>query len=186
MIGLKFPTVETMKKKKKRGLLVSEIRPELGPTVYVAESAQIRRGVKLGPWCQILNGAWIGAGSQIGHNVFIDRNVYIGRRCRIGGNVTIPRGVTLADQVFVGGGTFFCNDKHPTAKKTAREFREWFPRSRTFVMRGVSIGANCTILPGVTLGENCVIGAGSVVTHDIPSNTVVHGTAAFSRNGPYV
>ena len=116
-------------------------------------------------------------GCEIGENTKIDAFVYIEEGVKIGSNVKIrpftfiPEGVTIEDDVFIGPNVTFTNDKYPRAKG------EW-KLLKTVVKKGASIGAASVILPGITIGERAMVGAGSVVTKDVPANTVVSGNPA--------
>ena len=113
----------------------------------------------------------IGSDCKIESFVYIEEGVTIGDRCKIKPNVFIPTGVTIGDDVFIGPNATFTNDKHP------RVVGDW-ELLETKVSRGVSIGAHSVILPGLKIGENAIIGAGAVVTKDIPSNTIAIGNPA--------
>lgn len=118
-----------------------------------------------------LYGCRIGKACRIAAYVEIQRGVVIGDRCKIEAFAFIPSGVTIEDEVFVGPHVCFTNDKVPKA------VGDW-EITPTIVRRGASIGANSTIVCGVTIGENALVGAGSVVTKDVPANTVVAGNPA--------
>ena len=113
----------------------------------------------------------IGRNCKIDAFVYIEEDVVIGDNCKIRPFVFIPTGVTIEDDVFVGPQVSFTNDKYPRVKG------DW-TLLRTRIKRGASIGANSVILPGVTIGEEAVVGAGSVVTKDVPSRAVVAGNPA--------
>jgi len=118
-----------------------------------------------------LYGCRIGKACRIAAYVEIQRGVVIGDRCKVEAFAFIPSGVTIEDEVFVGPHVCFTNDKVPKA------VGDW-EVAPTIVRRGASIGANSTIVCGVTIGENALVGAGSVVTKDVPANTVVAGNPA--------
>jgi UDP-2-acetamido-3-amino-2,3-dideoxy-glucuronate N-acetyltransferase len=125
-------------------------------------------------------GCTIGDDSQIGAFVEIQKNARIGKRCKISSHTFICEGVTIEDEVFVGHGVMFTNDLFPKATAVDGKLQneqDWqcIP---TVVKRGASIGSNATILCGVTIGENALVGAGAVVTRDVPDNAVVAGNPA--------
>ena len=123
-------------------------------------------------FCVILKDAVIGENCNINCNVFIENKVKIGNNVTIKPGVQIWDGITIGDNVFIGPNVTFTNDKHPVSKNTN------FELVKTVVKTGASIGANSTILPGITIHENAVIGAGSVVTKDIPANETWFGNPA--------
>lgn len=127
------------------------------------------------PYTIIQEGAQIGADCKIASFTFIERGAVIGDRCTIKNGVYVWDGVTLENDVFVGPNATFTNDKHPRTGNTS------FVPLKTLVKRHASIGANATILPGVTIGEWAVIGAGAIVTHDVPDHATVLCEAARER-----
>ena len=138
--------------------------------------------VKLGKNVQIYNfaniyGCEIGDNTKIGSYVEIRENVKIGKNCKIQAFAFLPQGVILEDEVFIGPHACFINDKIPRAAvkgKLKQIGKDWKPLA-TIVKKGASIGANATILGGITIGENSIVGAGSVVTKDVPDNVIVAG-----------
>jgi acetyltransferase-like isoleucine patch superfamily enzyme len=127
-----------------------------------------------------LYGCRIGDETRIGAFVEIQRNSVIGSRCKISSHSLICEGVEIADEVFIGHGVMFTNDRLPRA--TTAEGRVQTPADwkllPTRVRRRASIGSNATILPGITIGEGAMIGAGTVVTRDVPDHAVVVGVPA--------
>lgn len=115
----------------------------------------------------------IGKNCKIDSFVYIEEDVKIGDNCKIRPFVFIPTGVTVEDDTFIGPHVCFTNDKYPQAKG------DW-KLLKTILKKGCSIGASSTILPGVTIGANALIGAGSVVTRDVPDNAIVAGNPACS------
>ncbi|WFU66903.1 MULTISPECIES: acyltransferase [Bradyrhizobium] len=140
---------------------------------YVDDGAVLGRGTKVWHFCHILSRTVIGESCSIGQNVMIGPNVRIGNGCKIQNNVSIYDGVELADDVFCGPSCVFTNVNNPRADVSRKdEFR------RTPIGRGVSIGANATIVCGHSLGEYCFIGAGAVITKDVPAFALMAGNPA--------
>jgi acetyltransferase-like isoleucine patch superfamily enzyme len=141
--------------------------------------------VKLGKNVQLakfinLYGCSIGDESKIGAFVEVQKNATIGRRCKISSHTFICEGVTIEDNVFVGHGVVFINDSYPRATTEDGELQteqDWVVEP-TLVKQGASIGSGSTILSKVTIGENAIVGAGSVVTKNVPADTVVAGNPA--------
>lgn len=141
-------------------------------TAVVSPQARIGRGTKVWVNVQIRENASIGEGCILSKDVYIDEGVCIGDRCKIQNSVSVYKGVSLGDDVFVGPNACFTNDLVPRAFNT-----DW-QITPTRVERGVSIGANATIVCGVTLGDYAMVAAGSVVTRDVPPYTLVKGNPA--------
>jgi UDP-2-acetamido-3-amino-2,3-dideoxy-glucuronate N-acetyltransferase len=140
---------------------------------YVDDGAVIGRGTKIWHFSHILPGTVIGENCSIGQNVMIGPDVTVGNGCKIQNNVSIYEGVELADDVFCGPSCVFTNVSNPRAHLSRKnEFR------KTPVGRGASIGANATIICGHSLGEYCFIGAGAVVTGNVPSFALMVGVPA--------
>ena len=119
-------------------------------------------------------------GAKIGAFVEIQKNAFIGKNCKISSHTFICEGVTIEDNVFIGHNVTFINDKYPRATNPDGGLQteaDWKVES-TFIKKGASVGSSSTILCGVTIGENAIIGAGSVVTKDVPANAVVAGNPA--------
>jgi acetyltransferase-like isoleucine patch superfamily enzyme len=150
-----------------------------------AEYARIAPDVKLGQNVKIyafvnLYGCEIGDESRVGTFVEIQKGANIGRRVKVSSHSFICEGVTIEDEVFIGHGVMFINDKYPRATTSGGQLQteaDW-TCTPTLVKRGASIGSNATILCGVTVGENAIVGAGSVVTRDVPPGVVVAGNPA--------
>ena len=126
-----------------------------------------------------LYGCTIGDSTRIGAFVEIQKNATVGARCKISSHTFVCEGVTIEDDVFVGHGVVFINDRYPRATSDGKPQTEadW-KLIPTLVKRGASIGSGAVILCGVTIGENTLIGAGAVVTADVPPHTVVAGVPA--------
>ena len=126
-----------------------------------------------------LYGCEIGENSRIGTFVEIQRGAKIGRNCKVSSHTFICEGVTIEDDVFVGHNVSFINDRYPPATADGRlqTDQDW-RLEQTLVKRGASIGTSATILCGVVIGENAIVGAGSVVTRDVPPGAVVAGNPA--------
>jgi UDP-2-acetamido-3-amino-2,3-dideoxy-glucuronate N-acetyltransferase len=137
------------------------------------DPAQIGSGTRIWHWVHVMAGARIGERCSIGQGCFVGGRVHIGNGCRIQNNVSLYDGVTLEDDVFLGPSCVFTNVVHPRAHVSRKdEF------ASTLVRRGATIGANATIVCGVTIGEYAMVGAGAVVTRDVPSFALVVGTPA--------
>ncbi len=149
-------------------------KPFLHPRSLV-ESRHIGAGTRVWAFAHVMKGAVIGRDCNIGDHSFIEDGVTIGNRVTIKNGVSVWRGVALEDDVFVGPNAAFTNDRFPMSRQTS------FKLEPTRVGRGSAIGANATIVCGVTIGSNAMIGAGSVVTQDIPSNTLAYGNPAKVR-----
>jgi acetyltransferase-like isoleucine patch superfamily enzyme len=127
-----------------------------------------------------LYGCEIGDSTKIGSFVEIQKDVRIGRNCKVSSHTFICEGVTVEDEVFIGHGVNFINDKYPRATITGGQLQteaDWTVE-RTLVRRGASIGTNATILGGIQIGERAIVGAGSVVTRDVPAGAIVAGNPA--------
>lgn len=147
--------------------------------VRVAPDVQLGQGVKIHAFVN-LYGCSIGDESKIGAFVEIQKGVTIGKRVKISSHTFICEGVTIEDFVFIGHGVMFTNDKYPRATNPDGSLKtdEDWSVIPTLVKRGVSIGSNATIICGITIGENVIVGAGSVVTKDVPANAIVAGVPA--------
>jgi UDP-2-acetamido-3-amino-2,3-dideoxy-glucuronate N-acetyltransferase len=146
-------------------------------TVFVhehglCESPTVGDGTRVWAFAHVLPGARIGADCNICDHVFVENDVVVGDRVTVKSGVQLWDGVRLADDVFVGPNVTFTNDPFPRSKVYPASFPE------TFVGRGASLGANATILPGLSIGRDAMIGAGAVVTKDVPPNAIVVGNPA--------
>jgi acetyltransferase-like isoleucine patch superfamily enzyme/dTDP-4-dehydrorhamnose 3,5-epimerase-like enzyme len=142
----------------------------------ICESPSIGKGTRIHAFAHVLPQAVIGEDCNICDGVFIENDVVIGNRVTIKCGVQVWDGVTLEDDVFVGPNATFTNDPMPRSKQRPDAF------TRTLVRRGASLGANCTILPGITIGENAMVGAGAVVTKNVPPNAIVYGNPAVIKD----
>jgi acetyltransferase-like isoleucine patch superfamily enzyme len=149
------------------------------------EFLSIAPDVKLGKNVKIHNfvnlyGCEIGDSTKIGVFVEIQKNVKVGKNCKISSHTFICEGVAIEDNVFIGHSVVFINDTYPRSTNGnggLQTEKDW-KVERILVKKGASIGSNCTILSNVTIGENAIVGAGSVVTKDVPPNTIVAGNPA--------
>jgi len=150
------------------------------PTAEVEQGAQIGPNTRVWHFAHIRTGAVVGDHCNIGHSVFIDSGAVVGNSVKLQNRVSIYRGVTLEDGVFVGPHVTFTNDKYPRAiapDGAPIEDEDWDPVD-TLVKYGASIGAGAVILPGLTIGRWALVGAGALVTGDVPEQGLVTGSPA--------
>ena len=147
--------------------------PFIHESSYVDEGAQIGDDTKIWHFCHVMPGAIIGARCSVGQNVVVMNGVRIGNNVKIQNNVSVYEGVELEDDVFCGPSMVFTNVMNPRSHVPRKnEYR------KTLVRRGATIGANATIVCGLTLGEYSFVGAGAVVTKDVPAFALVAGVPA--------
>lgn len=151
------------------------------PTMYqrIAPDVKLGKDVRIFAFTN-LYGCEIGDETKIGTFVEVQKNARIGKRCKISSHTFICEGVTIEDEVFLGHNVTFINDLYPRATAASGQLQtetDWECRP-TLVKRGASIGSSATLLCGITVGENAIVGAGSVVTKDVPANSVVAGNPA--------
>jgi UDP-2-acetamido-3-amino-2,3-dideoxy-glucuronate N-acetyltransferase len=151
------------------------MEPSIHPTALVEDGAVVGPGTKVWHRSHVRATSRIGADCTIGFAVYVDIDVVIGDRCKIQNHVSLFRGVRLEDDVLVGPGGTFANDLYPRASSVDWEIVP------TEVRRGVSIGANATIVCGVELGAWSMVAAGAIVTSDVPAHGLVIGTPARLR-----
>jgi acetyltransferase-like isoleucine patch superfamily enzyme len=145
----------------------------------ISDTVQLGQNVVLNQFIN-LYGCTIGDNTKIGTFVEIQKNAHVGAHCKIQSHTFICEGVTIEDNVFIGHGVMFINDRFPRATAPGGSLQteaDW-QVVPTRIKKGASIGSNATILCGITIGENSIIGAGSVVTKDIPDNTIAAGNPA--------
>jgi acetyltransferase-like isoleucine patch superfamily enzyme len=145
----------------------------------IAPDVRLGKGVKIYDFVN-LYGCEIGDKTRIGTFVEIQKNVKVGKNCKIQSHTFICEGATIEDNVLVGHGVTFINDKYPRATNQSGnpQTEEDWAVEPTLVKKGASIGSGSTILSHVTVGEKAIVGAGSVVTKDVPPNTIVAGNPA--------
>jgi acetyltransferase-like isoleucine patch superfamily enzyme len=151
----------------------------MDPYLAIAPSVKLGKDVKLSKFINMY-GCEIGDETKIGACVEIQKGVKIGRRCKISSHTFICEGVTIEDNVFIGHGVMFTNDVYPRATTPSGELQtesDWKVET-TLVKTGASIGTGATILPRVTIGEHAMVGAGSVVTRNVPPRTIAWGNPA--------
>lgn len=143
------------------------------PSAIVDEGAQIGAGSRIWHFVHVCAGARIGQGVSLGQNVFVGNQVVIGDRCKVQNNVSVYDGVTLEEGVFCGPSVVFTNVHNPRALiERKNEYRT------TRVKKGATLGANCTVVCGTTIGEYAFIGAGAVVSRDVPAYALMVGVPA--------
>ena len=145
-------------------------------SAYVEEGAKIGDGTNIWHFVHIRKNATIGKNCNIGKDVFVDIGVEVGDNCKIQNFATLYHGLTVENDVFIGPHVCFTNDLYPRAK-----IWDDGKIAKTFVKNGASIGANSTIIAGITIGKNALVGAGSVVTKDVPDNALVYGNPAMIK-----
>lgn len=143
------------------------------PSSYIDEPCEIGEGTKIWHYCHVMPRASIGKSCNIGQNVFIASDVVIGNNVKIQNNVSVYTGVMIEDDAFLGPSMVFTNVVNPRSHVLRRDEYQ-----TTLVKRGATIGANATIVCGVTLGKYSFVGAGAVVTRDIPDYALVYGNPA--------
>ena len=145
----------------------------------IAEDVKLGSSVRLSKFIN-LYGCEIGDETRIGAFVEIQKNVTVGKRCKISSHTFVCEGVRIEDNVFIGHGVTFINDSYPRATTLEGNLQtesDWTVE-RTVIKKGASIGSGATILSNTSIGENAIVGAGSVVTKDIPPNSIVAGNPA--------
>lgn len=147
--------------------------------VCISEDVKLGKDVKLSKFIN-LYGCEIGDETKIGAFVEIQKNSSVGKRCKISSHTFICEGVTIEDNVFVGHGVTFINDSYPraTAEDGKLQTEADWKVERTVIKKGASIGSGTTILSNTEIGENAIVGAGSVVTKNVPPNSIVAGNPA--------
>jgi acetyltransferase-like isoleucine patch superfamily enzyme len=150
----------------------------------IAPDVKLGENVKLSKFIN-LYGCEIGDNTKIGAFVEIQKNAKVGRNCKISSHTFICEGVTIEDDVFIGHGVTFINDTYPRATVQGGGLQteaDWKVET-TLIKKGASIGSGATILAKVTIGENAIVGAGSVVTKDVPANMIVAGNPGHALRG---
>jgi UDP-2-acetamido-3-amino-2,3-dideoxy-glucuronate N-acetyltransferase len=143
---------------------------------YVDEGSEIGVGTKIWHFCHVMPRARIGERCNIGQNVLVSSDVTLGNNVKIQNNVSLYTGVVVEDDVFLGPSMVFTNVINPRSHVNRKD-----EYKKTLVRKGASVGANATIVCGVTLGRYCFVGAGSVVTRDVPDYALVYGSPARVR-----
>jgi acetyltransferase-like isoleucine patch superfamily enzyme len=151
----------------------------MNPYNCISGDVKLGNNVRLSKFIN-LYGCDIGDETKIGAFVEIQKNATVGKYCKISSHTFICEGVVIEDQVFIGHGVMFINDSYPRATTVEGKLQtdtDW-KVERIVIKRGASIGSGATILPNTSIGENAIVGAGSVVTKDVPSNAIVAGNPA--------
>jgi UDP-2-acetamido-3-amino-2,3-dideoxy-glucuronate N-acetyltransferase len=145
------------------------------PTAVLDAGCRVGAGSRIWHFCHLAAGAVLGENCLLGQNVFVADGVTLGRNVKVQNNVSLYEGVVCEDDVFLGPSVVFTNVKNPRSAVPRRGASHYLP---TYLETGVSIGANATIVCGVRLGRYAFVGAGSVVTKDVPSHALVYGNPA--------
>ena len=151
----------------------------MNPYVCISDDVKLGKDVKLSKFIN-LYGCEVGDETKIGAFVEIQKNASVGRRCKISSHTFICEGVAIEDNVFIGHSVTFINDSYPRATTVGGNLQteaDW-KVERTVIKQGASVGSGSTILSRITIGENAIVGAGSVVTKDVPPNSIVAGNPA--------
>jgi len=151
----------------------------MNPYNCISDDVKLGKNVKLSKFIN-LYGCEVGDESKVGAFVEIQKNASVGRRCKISSHTFICEGVLIEDNVFIGHGVMFINDSYPRATDSDGNLQtesDW-KVERTVIKKGASIGSGATILSNTSIGENAIVGAGSVVTKDVPPNSIVAGNPA--------
>ena len=151
----------------------------MNPYVCISEDVKLGKDVRLSKFIN-LYGCEVGDETKIGAFVEIQKNASVGKRCKISSHTFICEGVSIEDNVFIGHSVTFINDSYPRATAAGGNLQteaDW-KVERTVIRKGASVGSGSTILSKVTVGENAIVGAGSVVTKDVPANSIVAGNPA--------
>ncbi len=153
---------------------------QIHPTADVSPQAALGEGTRVWHQAQIREGAVLGEGCIVGKGVYIDFGVHVGPNCKIQNGCNVYHGATLEDGVFLGPGVILTNDRLPRAINpdgTLKATDDWTV-GETRIRHGASLGAGVVVLPGVTVGEWALVGAGAVVTRDVPAHGLVMGSPA--------
>jgi len=147
--------------------------PFIHPSSYVDEGATLGAGTKVWHFCHVMPGAVIGENCSLGQNVFVADDVRLGNHCKVQNNVSLYTGVVCEDEVFIGPSAVFTNVRNPRSAVSRRE-----AYAPTQLERGVTLGANCTIVCGVRLGAHAFVAAGAVITRNVPPYALMAGVPA--------
>ena len=145
------------------------------PTAVLDAGCRVGAGSRIWHFCHLAAGAVLGENCSLGQNVFVADGVTLGRRVKVQNNVSLYEGVVCEDDVFLGPSVVFTNVRNPRSAVPRRGAAHYQP---TYLERGVSIGANATLVCGIRLGSYAFVGAGSVVTKDVPAYALVYGNPA--------
>ena len=145
-----------------------------GSVIHGCLEGEIGKNTKVWRWVHVMKGAKIGDNCMLGQCSFVADGAVLGNNVRIQNHTNVSRHVTIEDDVYVGAGVQFCNAAHPSSKGGDQ-------LDPITIKRGASIGSNVCIVGKVTIGENAVVGAGAVVTHDVPANTKAMGIPARQK-----